>query len=451
MTAIDTTQFSDPPLGHLGIIGRIGKLAMPLMVGSLAAAGLQVVKAGILTYNGEEAALYSLSLVQPAFIFMLAFLEALAITNQVFSSKSVTNWAKGDVLRATRVFSVIGLVLTALLVAGFYGASFAVAGRWPDAAPVLPQMGLFVLSMAPYLLFELRNGALRGQGKTAKALIPFAVLIVADVVATWVAVAELGMGFHGVLIGNAAGPLIALPLVTLMLRREIGDAPRGEAGDFKKHMIGLTIGVAGPVFVSMFAGSASAAVIFPTLATLGSDVASGFLVIVRLRILFIIPAIAVGSAIAILINQMPEQGHASEKRGILSVGVTTVLGIYALATFGIYVMRAQVVGLVVPAENAALFAATLDLMMVLIVTFFLVAAFTMLQVILEHLGMGVRVLVVTIATELATIGLVFAVLARGYGLDGVLQTMNVIAVATFVLLGAVFVGYVRKMGRSDAV
>lgn len=451
MTAIEATNFSDPPGGHLGIIGRIGKLALPLMVGSLAAAGLQVVKAGILSHTGQEEALYTLSLVQPAFIFMLAFLEALAITNQVFSSKSVNNWAKGDVVRATKVFSVVGLVLTGILAIGFFGASFAVDGRWPTAAGILPAMALFVLSLAPYLLFELRNGALRGQGRTGRALIPFALLILADVAVTWVAVAELNLGFTGVLIGNAVGPLIALPMVAWMLRREIGDAERGEAAAFKKHMIGLTIGVAGPVFVSMFAGSASAAVIFPTLATLGQEVASGFLVIVRIRILFIIPAIAVGSAIAILINQMPEHGDVREKRGILTVGVTAVLAIYALATGGIYLMRDEVVGLVVPTENAALFAETVELMMVLIATFFLVTAFTMLQVILEHLGLGVRVLIVTIATEIVTIGLVFAVLARGYGLPGLLHTMNGTALISCVLMAAVFVLFLRKMGKTDAV
>lgn len=451
MTAIQSTNFADAPAGHLGIIGRIGKLAFPLMVGALAAAGLQVVKAAILSHNGEEAALYTLSMMQPSFIFMLAFLESLAITNQVFSSKSVTNWAKGDVLRATRIFSIIGLVLTALIALGFYGASFAVAGQWPEAAELMPKMALFVLSLAPYLLFELRNAALRGQGKTGQALVPFIVLIVADIAITWFCVFELGLGFNGVLIGNALGPLVALPLVVWMLRREIGDSPKGEAGQFKKNVIGLTIGVAGPVFVSMFAGSASAAIIFPALAMLGQDLASGFLVIVRVRIMFIIPAIAIGSAIAILINQLPENGHVSEKRGILVVGVTTVLAIYALATFGVFLLRDEAVGLVVPAENAALYATTVDLMMVLIVTFFLVAAFTMLQVILEHLGMGVRVLIVTFITEVITIGLVFAALFYDFGVAGVLHSMNVMAAASFLLLGGVFVIFLRKMGRTDAV
>lgn len=451
MTAIESTNFPDVPTRQTAIAGRIARMAVPLMIGSLAAAGLQVVKAGILAHHGEETALYTLSLVQPAFILMLAFLESLAITNQVFSSKSVGNWARGDVLRATRVFTVLGLVVTLLLAGAFWGAAPFIGGIWPEGQGIMPKMALFVLSLAPYLLFELRNGALRGQGRTALALMPFAVLIAGDVAATWIAVSQFQLGFDAVLIGNAAGPLLALPLVSILLRREIGKAERGPDGEFKKHVIGLTIGVAGPVFISMFAGSASAAVIFPALAAVGQDVASGFLVIVRIRILFIIPAIAVGSAIAILINQLPEQGRSREKRSILGVGVITVLGIYALATLGVYVLRNEIVDFVVPAENLALHATTTNMVVVLIATFFLVAAFTMMQVILEHLGLGVKVLMVTIATEVATIAIIFAVQAQGFGLDGILHTMNALAAVSFLLLGGVFLVFLRNMERTDAV
>ncbi len=449
MTEANTTDFAELPPGKASVITRIAKLAVPLMIGSLAAASLQVVKAGILTHNQEDAALYTLSMVQPAFIFMLAFLESLAITNQVFSSKSVNNWAKGDVLKSTKVFSIIGMILTILLAIGFFIAGQLAGFFWEEGKDILPQMALFVLSLAPFLLFELRNGALRGQGRTALALIPFGLLILGDVAVTWVAIVEFGMGFNGVLLGNITGPLLVLPLAAWLLRREIGDAETGPAEQFKKHVIGLTIGVAGPVFASMFAGSASAAVIFPALAALGQDVASGFLVIIRLRILFIIPAIAIGSAIAILINQMPEQGNAAEKRNILSVGVTAVLAIYAVATFGIYMLRSDVVGLIVPFSNNDLHGATLNMMMTLIATFFLIAGFTMLQVILEHLGLGVRVLIVTIVTELATIGIVFAVLAKGYGLSGLLHAMNGMSALTFLILGIVFIGFARRIGTSQ--
>jgi len=451
MTLADTPSFPEQTSGTFATVGKIAKIAFPLMVGSLAAAGLQIVKAGLLSYTGQEADLYLLSMVTPAFIFMLAFLESLAITNQVFSSKSVNNWAKGDVFAATKIFSIMGAVLTCIVAAGFYGTSFFIGGLWAEGPQILPQMSLFVLSLLPFLLFEMRNGALRGQGRTGLALLPFVVLIVTDIAVTWVAVSTFGLGFHGVLIGNIAGPLVAMPLAFYLLRREIGDAERGAPEKFKKHMIGLTIGVAGPVFASMFAGSASAAVIFPALANLGQDIASGFLLIVRIRIMFIIPAIAVGSAIAILVNQMPEQGQGAEKRNILITGILSVLVVYGFATLGIDALRGEMVGFVVGPENAILHSTTAGLMRALAVTFFFIAAFTMVQVILEHLGHGVFVLLVTIVFELATIGLTLFVAARGYDVSAYVTVMNVTAVASFLVLAVVLANFIRKLERSDAV
>lgn len=428
---------------------RILWLALPLMAGTLIAAGLQVLKTAILTHHGDTAALFTLAQVQPAFILMLACLESLAIANQVFSSKSVTNWPRGDVLRATRAFTIIGLGLTLLLVAGFFAAGFLLSDWWPVGQQLLPAMGLFILSMSPFLLFELRNGALRGQGRTGQALIAFGVLIAVDAVITWVGVVHFDLGFNAVLLGNAAGPLVALPVVIWMLRREIGKAVPGPVEAFRKHMIGMTIGVAGPVFVSMFAGSASAAVIFPAMAALGPDVSSAFLILVRIRIFFIIPAVAMGSAIAILINQLPERGYGAEKRKTLLTGVTLVLVVYAMATAAIYAARFLLVDQVVPPQSLALSAATLGLIEQLIATFYLIALFTMAQVILEHLGFGVRVLLVTVVSEIATIALCLYMLPQG--LPGLVLVMNGVAIATFAMMAVVFVQAGRDMARKAEV
>ena len=451
MTLADTALAAPAPGRAPSAIGRIVRLAVPLMVGALAAAGLLVAKAGILTHQGEDAALYTLSIVQPAFILMLAFLESLAIANQVFSSKSVANWPRGDVIRATRAFSTAGIVLALLLAGAFFGADAALG---PDRAPTLaalPQMGLFVLSMIPYLLFEMRNAALRGQGRTLVALAPFAVLIAADLGATWFGVARLGLGFEAVLLGNAVGPLVALPVVAILLRRAVGDAPRGEAAAYRKHVIGMAIGVAGPVFLTMLAGSASAAVVFPALAALGSEPASAFLLVVRIRILFMIPAIATGSAIAILVNQMPERGRAAEKRRILVGGVGAVLAVYAVATVGLWFEREAMVSLLAPPENAALHAATVRMTALLIATFFFIAAYTMIQVILEHLGHGMKALVATVAVEAATIALCLHMLASGRGVEGLTFAMTAVAGLAFVLFGAAFLLMIRTLGRADAV
>lgn len=425
---------------------RILAMALPLMVGSLAGAGLHVAKTTILTHQGDTDALFTLSMVQPAFIFMLAFLESLAITNQVFSSKSVNGWARGDVLRSTAIFSRIGLVIALLLAALFWVVAPLTSGLWTVGPQILPQMSLFVLSMVPYLLFEMRNGALRGQGRTGTALLTYLVLIAVDLAVTWIAITRFDLGFSAVLLGNAIGPLVALPLVAVYLRREIGTSARGPSEDFRKHMIGLTIGVAGPVFASMFAGSASAAVIFPAMAALGEDVSSAFLIVVRLRIIFIIPAVALGSAIAIIVNQMPETGHDGERRRTLLVGAIMVLALYGLALAGLHAWTSPVVASIVPSDNPGLANEVLSLVTALLPTFYLIATFTMFQVILEHLGLGLRVLAVTVVSEVATI--VWCLRVLDAGLPGLVMAMNGLAAATF---GLMLVMFLLALGRPVAV
>lgn len=434
----------------LSTTGKIGRLAMPLMLGSLTAAGLGIAKAAILAHKQDAAALYTLSMVQPAFIVMLAFLESLAVTNQVFSAKSYRNWPRGDIRRSTRLLSWTGLVLTALVSAAAYGAS-SLAQADSLIAPVLPEMAVFATSLAPYLLFELRNAALRGQGKTSLALVPFAVLVVADLAATWTCVQHFELGFKAILIGNVTGPLVALPLVHYFLKRELGDATPSQDGSFRKRLIGLIIGVATPTFLSTFAGSIAAMVIFPMLAQFGQEIVSGFLIVIRMRILFIIPAIATGSAIAILINHMDENGRGREKKSILVHGVTTVSLVYLLATACLYLARTPAVDAVVSSSNVVLHQATLSLVAPLILTFFLVGAATMLQVILEHLGLGLAVLVTTVAMEAATISFALLTLHRGAGLSGLLIVMNGTAALSLLIYFIAFMFLVKKTGRHDAV
>ncbi|MGC1497624.1 MAG: hypothetical protein WA790_17605 [Sulfitobacter sp.] len=436
---------------HLGTIAKISKLAFPLMLGSVAAAGLHILKTTVLTYSGETEALFTLSMIQPAFILMLAFLESLAITNQVFSSRTVPNKTFGDIPRATRIYSIMGLVLVAILAASFYGGSFAAEAIWPEGRGLMPQMALFVLSMAPFLLFEMRNGALRGLGFTGQALMPFAVLILVDLAVTWVGVHHFGLGFNAVLLGNIVGPLVALPIVMAMLRAKTKDGAHSDSEAFKKSVIGLSIGVAIPVFASMVASSVTAAIIFPALAGLGENTASSFFIIVRLRILFIIPAIAIGSAIAILINQLPENGANDEKRSVLQTGVTGVIGLYLIATAVLFTLRFGIVSLIVPLEQQGLYLATIDLLIVLIATFALLAGSTMLQVILEHLRKGVQVLIITVVVELITIAVALWVISQNYGLSGLVWVMNGAAIISFILMLAIFVKLIKSMGGKDAV
>ncbi len=448
-----TSRLGDAADGAPGFFrtgGRVLALSLPLMVGSLTAAGQAIAKLGLLTYHGETEALYLFSMVQPGFILMLAFMESLAIASQVFSSKSVKAWPRGDIRRATTFFSALGSVMILLVAAAIFGAQRLLpAGS--VMLPVLPRMALFVLSYLPYFLFEARNAALRGQGRTALALIPFAVLILVDLGVTTVGVLEFGLGFDALLLGNVAGPLVAFPLTWALLNRTVGaSAPRPDPG-YRRNIIRMLIGVALPSFLTTFAGSVAAMVIFPMLARLGPDAVSSFLIIVRMRVLFIIPAIAAGSAIAIMINSRGEHEHGPESRRILIHGTAMIGLVYIVATTGLYLIHAPVVALMVPAGNPALRIATDDLLQLLILTFYLIGVGTMLQIILEHLGKGALVLIATLVTEGLTIGAAVHLLRTGAGLPPLALVMTAAAALTAITFAVFFLRLVKQLEVRHAV
>jgi Na+-driven multidrug efflux pump len=458
MTASDTSVGQmplerttvDAAPGFFRIGGRVLAQSLPLMVGSLAAAGQSIAKLGLLTYHGAADALYLFSMVQPGFILMLAFMESLAIASQVFSSKSVKAWPKGDVRRAATFFSVLGTALILLVAAGIYAARWVLPAS-SVMVPILPQMAMYVMSFLPFFLFEVRNAALRGQKRTALALLPFAVLIAVDLAVTAAGILIWNLGFMAILLGNVAGPIVAYPVTWVALNRTVGpSAPTPDAG-YRRNIIRMLIGVALPTFLTTFAGSISAMVIFPMLARLGSDTVSSFLIVVRMRVLFIIPAIAAGSAIAILINSRGEGEHDLESRRTLIFGTLMIALIYVVATAALYIWHWRVVGLMVPQDSPALRDVTAQLMKLLILTFFLIGVGTMLQVILEHLGKGALVLFSTLVTEGLTIGAALYLLQTNAGLQPLTMVMTAAATLTTLIFAAFFLRLVKTLDAPHAV
>lgn len=451
MTALNTnSEIPKDQLGFLSVGAKVLMLALPLMVGSLFAAGQSVIKLSLLTYGNDPDALYTMAMVTPGFILMLAFMESLAIANQVFSSKSFKDWPRGDVFRSTKVLSLLGAVLITLIAAGIYGAQNVVPADHV-IYPVLPDMSLFLLSFVPFFLFEVRNAALRGQGRTALALIPFAVLIVVDLGVTTAGIMIYDMGFEAVLLGNVVGAVVAFPVISYLLKREIGDAAPSTDGTFKRNILRMIIGVAAPIFMTTFAGSIAAAVIFPMLANLDKDAASAFLMIIRLRVLFMIPAIASGSAIAIIINKEGKAADFEETRRVLIHGTTVIALIYAIATALLYVFHDVALGPFIAGEDSALEAIATALLFQLILTFFFFAVGTMLQVILEHLGWGVMVLLATIAAEAITIGLALLLLQQGGDLTALMQVMNIVAGLSMLAFFAFFLRMMKTLEATRAV
>jgi len=453
MQTADSTVITarDPLPNAMQTLSRILVLAIPFAFGALITSALNLGKVALLARAPDTGALHILSLQQPSFILALAMMEALAITAQVFSARSRNNWPRRGTLRAVHRLSLTGIMLFGTVAAAGYAVAQTVPVSDPEISTILTYFPLFILSLVLYVVFDIYYGALRGQGKVMLGLLPFIGLVAIDLGATYLLVAEFGWGFEAVLVGNLAGPALMLPIIAWLLRREMrGGAEDSPDAPFRIRMRQLQIGVGIPVFSSIMVGFISAAVVFPLLAKYGEENASAFFVLLRYRIAFMIPAIAIGSAIAILVNQMAEEGQGRQRLRYLCIGVPTMLFGYGVATFFLPQWSAPL-DLLVPSQSADLRAATDAMFAKLLITFFLVSAAVMLQVILEQLGRGVHVLVIIFLVESATCAGVVWAATQGAGMTLILDILIGAAALSLALFAVQFLILLRKTGSEHAL
>lgn len=391
-------------VGLVSVMTRIITLAAPLAISACVLSGLNLGMVTVLARHGDTQALHLMSLMQPAFFFIIATMEGLSITNQVFSARCKNTSTAGTVVQSSRALSLVGVLLLAVIAALAYFASRMLSLQSESLKLILTYLPMATLSMAAFLVFEIHHSALRGGGRALFAIVPFATAALLSLIVTYVLLDQYQMGFAAVLVGYFAGPLMLLPIVVVLVRR----LPMKEADvtatlrDIRSVWPLLwTVGF--PVFFSIVVASASAAFVFPVIDRLGADEVSAFLVVLRLRVAFTIPAVAAGSAIAILINQsMCAKTHLSGTQ-YLAVGVPLVFAVYAVGTVAVLLLKTTAIGLIVPESATDLNIWSNNLIWLLLPTFFLMPCVVCIQIILEQIGDGTKVLVFTMLAEAATI------------------------------------------------
>ncbi|SCW88854.1 Na+-driven multidrug efflux pump [Rhizobium mongolense subsp. loessense] len=386
------------------LMGRIIALAAPLAISACILSGLNLGMLTILARHGDTQAIYLMSLMQPAFFIVIAMMEGLAITNQVFSARCKKTPASGAVLRSSRVLSLVGLGLICAIALLAYWASQILSPQSQSLGLILSYLPIAALSMAAFLVFEIHHSALRGSGHALLAIVPFAFAAILSLLVAYVLLDRYSMGFTAVMIGNFVGPLAFLPIVYALVRKIAHkDTETPENLPEAKKVWPLLSTVGFPVFFSILVASASAAFLFPIIDRFGETEVSAFLVVLRLRVAFTIPAVAAGSAIAILVNQSLNNQTGVSGDRYLAVGIPLVFTLYAMATCFILFARAVAIGLIVPESAATLNMWSNNVLWLLLPTFFLLPCVVCIQIILEQIGDGPKVLVFTIIAEAATI------------------------------------------------
>lgn len=381
-------------------VTRMLALAWPIMLGSIAMAVLHLGQIALLGNHADGQPLLLLSLLMPFFLLFMAFLEAVAVTAQVFSARSRRDWPGRNVLDATLVLAVLGLAIVGILAGGAHAWNLYGDVAIPFvSAEVLVVLPAYLVSLAPLILFETANGALRGQGRTVPGFLMLGLMVPLNLALCYLFVFEHGLGFEGVLFANFAAGLVVAPTALLVLGRGLRGRERGPFVQALSRS-GLLLGIVGaPVFFSLAVSVFSSAVVVDLVAAFGSEQVSGFLIVARLRFFFLVPAIAFATALAVMVNQEHQSDDTSGRRALLRQGAGFVVLVYAVLTVALGLAHQPVVAVL--AADADLRVATTTILIVLLPSFFLVGVVVAAQIVLENLGRGVRVLIWTVLLEAA--------------------------------------------------
>lgn len=450
MTAIDTsfdTGHSTPPLSptFLQTFQHMASLSWPIMLGAMIMALLHTGQAGLLGHIADRQPLFLLSMLQPWYLLFFAFLEAVAITGQVFSAKSATRWPKGGVKIAVVVLSLLGALLLGGLLGGLHlGETLLTTGYGlidPAVMAVLPK---YLLTLAPFIVFEILNGALRGQGRSFPGFAVLAIAVAINLGLGWYLLTAKGMGIEALFLANlvsGGAATVLLAVVFLVQMRGAGRAPLVPS----IIRIATLLGVVGlPVFFSMLVSFVSSSVMFEKMGSFGADQATSFLLAVRMRFFLLIPATALATALAVLVNQAESEAPAV-RTARLGQGVTVMVLLYIGLVSGLYVAHRPLIDLLVAAPEIQQSASAM--VRFLLPSYVLVAFVVFSHVILENLGRGIRVFVWTVILESGT---VFALLKYGQDTNLLLTILAGSAVVYALIFAAEYALLVRAQGQTPA-
>ncbi|WP_253073543.1 MATE family efflux transporter [Sodalis ligni] len=403
------------------------KLAWPMIIVAVAVSFSQNIQTAIFGHGSETDSIYLLSMIQPFSFMYLAILECLAITNQVFSARSLNLWSRQKVLTATSILATMGILIVALLSGAIFISSPLLQKLLPVAgadfySSVLP---LYFLSMLPFIQLEMCNSALRGQGNSALSMVLVITYIVLNALICYICYRVYELGFYAIIVANALASGLLIPAALWLVWRIGHRVQDDRPGAFVPRLTGLLLQVGMPIFASLIVLFFSSLLIFPLIGTLGEQYAAAFLIITKIRMFIVIPAVACGSALAILINQRLSVSTGEDLKRLLHRGLAFISLLYILFTFGVYFSEAVLISLL--SGDAVIQAASSHMIVSLLPTFFLTSFVASLQALLEQLEQARRVLVLTVIIELITV----TILLAGWHYFSQLETiMNFIIILT---------------------
>ncbi|NGN68612.1 MATE family efflux transporter [Streptomyces sp. A7024] len=323
--------------GDLGV--RVRRLAVPISLGVVTGLGAQFAISALLGNMGG-AALYVRALFIPIAFVFLALEEGIEISSQVIAArqKGADAERRPPVVRlgafALGCFLVLAVVVAVL--APQMARTLDVSAEHTDTFVLFAR--LVVAAYALAVLNSVVAGTLRGWGLARSASAITITVAVTQVLGVWLLDEFGGLGVYAVPWSIAISSVITLAAGLFLLVRTGMLRDRGPVAEPRAQTLQVLAAVGIPVSIAYLLISAMNYTSLWVLSGFGKDAVAGYGAAQAVQVLCLAPAIALGSAAAITMNQSLGAGETHLLRPVVLVGVRYALAVYAVIGIAVFAL-----------------------------------------------------------------------------------------------------------------
>jgi Na+-driven multidrug efflux pump len=380
----DDTGAPGPDVGY----ARIVRISAPMVASTGAIIGAQLVVIGLIGRIGG-AALYVRSLYTPVAFLFLAVTTGLAVTLQVATAQCHGRGQDTQIGRylgsVVRVGSCLYLLLGVALITST-GTLATVLRMTPDRRGTFHE---FLAAMAGAALLgmlgELCAAVLRGLGRTGTAALVTATYVCCFLGAVVVGGLVLRGGLMAVALGAALAGLAELCVGLTILTRS-GVVGLRALTTWRRGVPRLIAAIGLPVGSTYIVLCVVNLLLLRIIAPAGQHAVAGFSVGYMLQTVVVVPAIGLGSAVSVLMNQSVAAGFTPAARTAFRRGMFLAAGGYAVVTVVIVVVGGRLANLI--SGNPAVAAQAREFISVVGPTFGVMALVLTALTVLEQVGYG---------------------------------------------------------------
>lgn len=425
--------------------GEIRRLAIPMFAGDVVGYLQMLVLVAMMGRMGGDA-LYVRSLYVPLGMVFTALNAALAVSAQVACSigkgQERPDRALPIAVSTMKIWGVLGAAVTLVLSLG------APALAWFfDVSPAVRDEFVWFLrwmSVVSLLGFgpAVCASALRGFGFARKALVLSLVTIVVEVVVVGGLVLGTDLKIASLPIAAAAAA-VAGSLAGLRLLRTTDLYRPGQRAPWDPEITALVKNVGVPVAATLGLISLYSFGAVWVLGPFGEHAVAGFSTAYSVQTLILMPALVLGSATAIVLNQRRGAGAFGTLRPVYRDGVRLSLGVYAVIALVVWLGRDLIAAAMT--SDTAIAAETSRYLAIVALTYVLQGPVLVSLTLMEHIGAGRNAVLLNIfyfAANIIAGRWVSTLTGNADGLYWSIAVFNVVGLSVLVFATA----FVKKLG-----